>query len=548
MLLKTSLLGMLTLSALSAAAKPGAPGAAPPVDDPAARYGLAWTGALPWDRVVVVTNFAGASWDERFAAAQRAVAEQGGGVVYFPAGDYAFTNTLYLESHVIVRGAAPDQRGVRGETIHGARDLEYRVPTRFMFPRYVFSTNGTGTARDSAFKGIELRDPDRTTHCGVVNVALMHGHVHFGCDVYEAQRFIDGFATYGRNHIVYGCRITNAAILDPRLPRDWQKPWQRWTHRHRAAIDIRAAANVLVANNQIPESTDADFMMAGYRIRTGNQREPWREDAGEQQLGYGTRDDIAFRYDNRPGIYVNYGAVEGTPESHPHAFAPGIDIRENYVFCYGCLAIGFSGDGTHCGLNTIRYPPDAYLPIFDGETDSHFTNNNRAIEARGWRWTIVGNDYEVYSNLQFNPGQFGGHYGDCEGIMHEAHNNVSIKDSRLLYNVGNRYLCLWRVPVDGLEIRGNIIRVPSLDRGGKPAICVQGQKHRSTEMYEIRNCRIEDNACEGGIRLHGIDAGGNVVRNNRNLGPEPTLFERSVENVTREANENYQETDRISYR
>jgi hypothetical protein len=254
-----------------------------------------------------------------------------------------------------------------------------------------------------------------------------------------------------------------------------------------------------------------------------------------------------FRYDNRPGIYVNYGTVTGTPETHPQCYAKGIDIRENYVFCYGCLAIGFSGDGTYCGSNTIRYKPMAYLPIFDGESDSHFTNNNRAIEARGWRWTVAHNDYEVYSNTQYTK-QFGGHYGDCEGLMHESHCNTSIKGSRLLYNIGNRYICMWRVPVDGLEIRGNIIRTGLIRRGAKPAICVQGQVHREKTLHPIKDCHIINNITDGGMRLHGKDGGGNIVRGNRHIGPEPASFELSIEDAVVEDNENYVVTDKLTYR
>jgi hypothetical protein len=509
-----------------------------PTNNPAARYRIAWTDEAKWAQVAVVTNYAGASWDERFAAAQADLTAKGGGVVYFPPGVYAFTNTLRLESHVIVRGGAPAARGVRYERVASARDGEYQPSTRFEFPKFEPRCEGAGTPVSSAFKGIELRDPDTTTHCGVVEIELSHGHIKFGCDVYEIDaKFAPGFRNYGRNHIVYGCRLTHAAIQDPRLPKAWQEPWQRWTHRHNAAIDVRAAANVLVANNQIPESGSGDFPMPGFKIRKGNA------DTG----AIFTRDDIVFRYDNRPGIYVNYGTVQGTPETHPHCFAKGIDIRENYVYCYGCLAIGFSGDGTFCGLNVVRYKPGSYLPIFNGETDSHFTNNNRAIEARGWRWTIAHNDYEVYSNTQYT-GEFGGHYGDCEGIMHEAHCNTSIKGSRLLYNVGNRYLCMWRVPMDGLEIRGNIIRLATTGAGGKPAICIQGQVHRADTLHPIRDVCIVDNVTEGGIRLHGLDAGGNLVRGNRHVGPEPASIERTIQGAAIENNENYVVTDRLTYR
>jgi hypothetical protein len=532
------LLAAALASCFGAAGRAWAAPAPIPTNNPAARYGIAWTAEPAWARVVVVTNYAGASWDERFAAAQADLVAKGGGVVYFPPGVYAFTNTVRLESHVVVRGGPPGAKGVRYETVVSARDGEYAPSTRFQFPAYAPKCEGAGTPVASAFKGIELREPDKTTHCGVVNLDLDRGHIKFGCDVYEIdQTFAPGFKAYGRNHIVYGCRLTNTAVQDPRLPKEWQEPWQRWTHRHQAAIDIRAAANVLVANNRIPESEPADFPMPGFKIRQGNAT------SGPIVA----RDDVVFRYDNRPGIYVNYGTVQGTPETHPHGFAPGIDIRENYVYCYGCLAIGFSGDGTFCGLNVVRYKPGRYLPIFNGETDSHFTNNNRAIEARGWRWTIAHNDYEVYSNTQYT-GEFGGHYGDCEGLMHEAHCNTSIKGSKLLYNVGNRYLCVWRVPMDGLEIRGNIIRLATTDAGAKPAICIQGQVHKANTLHPIKDVHIVDNVTEGGIRLHGEDAGGNLIRGNRNVSPGPGSIELTIKGAVVEGNENYQVTDKLTYR
>jgi len=522
-------MGVLILTAATAIAAPKKPEPPPPppTNNPVARYSIPWTEQAKWAQLVVITNYSGKSWDEKFEAAQADIVKKGGGVVYFPVGVYEFGDTIKLESHVIIRGATP--KGIRT-----ARDGEFKPPARFDFPKFEPNCKGKGTPKDSAFKGIELKEPNETTHCGVVNIDLRHGHIRFGCDVYQGAQFKENFKTYGRNHIVYGCRLTHAAILDPRLPKEWQEPWQRWTHRHNAAIDIRAAENVLVANNSIPESgyhdKPNDFPMPGFKIQSGGK--------------VVTRDDIVFRYDNRPGIYVNYGGVSGTPETRPECFAPGIDIRENYIYCYGCLAIGFSGNGTYCGSNRIRYDPKSYLPVFNGETDSHFTNNNRAIEARGWRWTMAHNDYEVYSNTQYT-GQFDGHYGDNEGLMHESHDNVSIKDSKLLYNVGNRYLCMWRVPVDGLEIRGNIVRTARRSQaGGQAAITVMGRQHRGAKKpLSIKNLQIIDNITDGtGIHVRGINDGNIVIKGNRHAGPEPGSLSVSMVNcddVTVGDNANY---------
>jgi hypothetical protein len=73
---------------------------ASPVDDPvAAHYAArpeavpAWVRALPWSRVVSMADYPGAA-DERLAAAQRTLADQGGGVVFFPAGVYRFDHDI----------------------------------------------------------------------------------------------------------------------------------------------------------------------------------------------------------------------------------------------------------------------------------------------------------------------------------------------------------------------------------------------------------------------------------------------------------------------
>ena len=91
--------------------------------------------------------------------------KQGGGVVYFPAGVYAFNDMIRLESHVIIRGATPN--GMRT-----ARDGEYKPPARFKFPKYVPKCEGDGSPKESAFKGIELKEPNKTTHCGVINIDI----------------------------------------------------------------------------------------------------------------------------------------------------------------------------------------------------------------------------------------------------------------------------------------------------------------------------------------------------------------------------------------
>lgn len=466
-----------------------------PTENPAARYKLAWTDGAKWNQVVSIEDFKGKDWIEKIDKAQDALAKKGGGVVYFPAGKYKISDTIKLKSNIIIRGATP-------ERVKDARRDDYAPPTKFIFPTYKPSFGGEGTPIDTAFKGVELADMNKDTHCGIVNIDLDHGHIHFGVSVYDNKQFVENFATYGRNHIIYGCRVSSAAVTDPSIPKDFQHKWQRWTFRHRGAIDIRAAANVLIANNRIPESRKDNFTMKTYKVYAGTGRKTTKEI------------EVEFKYDNRPGIYMNYGNVKGTPETDPTCFVKGLDIRENYVHCDGCLAIGFSGDGTYCGFNVVRYGKDVYLPIYNGYNESHYVNNVRAVEMRGWRWTVEGTDYKVYRNI-FDK-KTGNSYNDGEGLMHEQHSNVDIRDSKLINNKGNSYLCLWRAPMNGLLIKGNEIDTPNTMWG---AICVNGRTHKSKQLLTVKNVHIVDNVTKrAGIMMMGKDGENNIIKGNRHEG------------------------------
>lgn len=509
-----------------------------PFDNPVrTRFGddvALWTDTFQWQNVVNINDFEGEDWVERFNKAQEQLKTTGGGVIFFPSGTYHFKESLLLQSNMVIRGEEPKQ-------IRDAWDGEYTLTTRFEFPEYSPNIGGDHNRVESAFKGIRLQNPHSTTHCGVVNVDVNHGHIKFGADIYNIKAFVDNFDTYGRNHLVFGCIIRNAAIADPTIPREWQKPWQIWTHRHNAAIDIRAAENVLVANNRIPQSGDEDFLMPGYVVKAGSTNEGKTIE----------REDVTFRYDNRPGIYVNYGSVTGSPEEAPHCYIKGIDVRDNYIYNYGCMGIGVSGDGAYVGGNVIRFGAGNYLPIYNGVNMSHHVNNNRAIELRALRWTVEYNNYEVYSNTQPDTTEYLGRYNDGEGIMHEQHDNVPmIIDSKLRYNVGNRYLSIWRTPVDGLEIVGNIIRTSPNDMAftNSPAICIQGQVHLTDSLLPVRNVKIIGNITGGtGIRMLGLDKGGNRIENNHHFGPGEGLLELSMPEIPVDNNGNYTITQKIRY-
>ncbi len=351
-----------------------------PQGEPLGAMKLGWTGQLKWSRVVDVSRVAGESTDEKLATAQTMLAMNGGGVAYFPAGTYRFRESIKLLDGVVLRGAEPG-------AITSAQNEKYALPTKFEFPKYEFSPEGDGTPILSAFKGIYLAEPATASNVGVVDIDINRGHIHFHDDGSEAHRA-------GRNRVVFGCILQNSAVADSAVQnvKINQKAWQRFTARHHAAIDVQAEANILIANNRLPKSGDDNFTMKGLVLLDTKKKET-------------TADGIVFDYDNRPAMYVNHygtggadgGGPDGTPDTHPHGFRTGVEIRDNFIFNTGRMGIGFCGDGVRCVNNVIRFADDVWRPTATGQqlTSGASTNDNRANEMRGWRWVVDGNDCRV---------------------------------------------------------------------------------------------------------------------------------------------------------
>ena len=250
--------------------------AAAPTNDPAAKLGFAWTAKLRWEHVLDVTSVAGAGefWDARIEAAQTALAAKGGGVLFFPAGTYRLKEDLKLRSGIVLRGAEPT-----GAT--AASDEKFSPPSKLEFPRYVPTFTGSGTPKETAFKGIVLAEPASAANCGVVHLDLNHGYINLP-ETEDHQ--------CGANRLVLGCVVRNAAGVMAEVPsaKDNQPAWLRYTHKFRAAIRVHASEHALIANNRIPRSGEANFVMKDYPL----------EDRAKKLVLF----DLLFDYDNRPGI------------------------------------------------------------------------------------------------------------------------------------------------------------------------------------------------------------------------------------------------------
>jgi len=481
-----------------------------PTNNPTAHLKIEWTGKINWDSVVNIQDFAGEDWTEKLDKAQTKVQDAGGGVVYFPPGTYRFDDSLYLKTGVVIRGATP--RGAAS-----AREDKYDPPTRFEFPKYSPVLKGDGAPIDTAFKGIYLENPQQGSHCGVVNIAINRGHIHFS----ETEQH-----ECGSGRLVYGCVLRNAAVADPRVPdTKFQPKWVRFTSRHHAAIDVKGE-NVLIANNRLPKSGDDNFTMKDFPLKArGNAIEKF---------------DVVFDYDNRPAMYINHYCIggpggsgnDGTPESHPYGFRKGTVIRDNYIYNTGRMGIGFAGDGTVCANNIIRIEKDVWRPTTTGhnKTFGSSTNDNRAVEMRGWRWVVDGNDYVVHSNWAADRGYL---INDGEGLMHEDHCNSDLRGSRLTNNKGNAYLSIYKCGIiDGLVVEGNDIRV-------RRGVAIMVVSNRNSGPAACRNVTIAENTTAGGgILIAGEPAANNVVKNNRHEDDKKSVI-RNGASAKVSGNKNY---------
>ena len=464
----------------------------------------AWVAALPWAREVTLSADPALPIDAPLAAAM-AQAAITGGVVRIPAGSWTVADDIRIPSGVILRGVAGDPPA-----------------TQLAFPRYAFSAEGAGTPISSAFKGIHLADPAAGHDAGVIDLDCQFGHIAFGQAADLGERIAAGSAP--RRLLVAGCRLRFAAMPDPAIPMamrpgddaPFQHAWQRWTHRHAAAITAWAGSDVLIAGNHLPIDASANATQRGYRLAAACPEGKWTAEA--KRLAVLER-DIVFDYDNRPGIAVNHVAAgrqldiwNTALEPRPAATATGIVIAANRIAGTGGGGIRVAGDGARVSGNDIVSPPGIVRPTARGYQLDRFSNNIRAIELRGWRWQVVGNTYAVHSNLA----EGGGRYNDGEGIMHEAWENVGVRDSLLRGNRGNAYLCLWRVPIDGLRIEDNTVdRIHVLaETNAKPPV-----------PLVVRGLVISGNrtghALErgGGITVRGAVGAESRIAGNRHLVP-----------------------------
>lgn len=466
-------------SALSLAA------AADPTDNPVATCydgpeGYpAWTDRIPWQRVINMRTYdQGKTNFEKFESARDELAAQGGGVLYYPAGTYDFTQMpadgptgrgLMLKSGVVIRGETPPGKP-------WARDGKLELATKFIFgfqkrrggevPR-AWNLIGLAPGKGQGVKDVQ--------DVGIAWVELTGAVVYFGPDVqwgptwdsakswlsrrvapawakrvpdgqHPLDPFVGGETKYlgmGRGRLVFGCSLLDSCVTCDYLSLGAADDFH--TERFTGRIGVYGS-EAFVANNFLPAS---------------------RKNFKYQQGG---RTDL-FDYGKTMGLDVNKDLLGWVRDDGkcPGYFAAGVVVRDNWVFNHGHKGYNLSGNwGTfvrnHNERKFLESGDDVYglgggwTLTLDGKDVAKGASDNlaRAFDLAGKNLWI---DHNTFNNCGSEPGN------DGEGILCQLHGGTHLYSWAITHNTYDRqrgepsYLGGWDVNCLGLLIAFN--KIPS---------------------------------------------------------------------------------------
>lgn len=497
---------------------------APPTANPVStRYGntYPWSANVPWHRVFDIEAYGGVA-DGRtdnvaaFVRARDAAFVAGGGVVYFPAGDYVFSDSIALRDGVVIRGDP--------SPVGDARTAAFDPPSNLRFPRYVPSTSGAGTPNSTAFKRIGTASPQTDCRIGLVDVDVDRAAIHI---------VGDGLTNTNRDIVVMGVRTNNVAEPDPSVPRAtialnggpnvaFQHAWQRHSYRFACNVRVQADANVLIANTRHNDRVTDDFEQPGYvALDTGV--------TPNRLVALAQPGQARFSYTNHYVISVNRSkqggfAIAATPTTEPSLFRPGIAVRDNWCFHTMRVAIHAAGRGLVIQDNVVRDQPSKTWwlhPAGQRLVSNSATLENRAIDWSGDNVTVIGNDYRVYRHrLRDGP-----YYSvDGEGILiQECCGGSLVRGVMIANNTGNAYIGIYKTrDVFDAVIAGNRL--------------IRDNPHTSTDIYVnantnstpygVQRCVIQANTLDSGDIVFfgsGTAGVGNRIDGNRCIATTGTI-------------------------
>ncbi|MCC5808392.1 MAG: hypothetical protein JJU00_18840 [Opitutales bacterium] len=491
---------------------------AQPTDNPVTASGIdlggydgTWTdGMVDWTNVLTTAASPGGA--DVTALVQTEIfdlSEAGGGVLYFPAGTYHFSDDLFLADGVVLRGATPAASNAVGSyTGDPVRvyNPTYAPATRFQFPFYqhsIFNNMRPGDAdsiRDQFFKRIEvgkrgfdeneneiiLPDATHASNLGIVNIDIDSAFISIndrGADQTWGTS-IPKNAITAQNILVFGNRINNAFVPEPGIPTANQNAWQIWPTRTRAKIDAVTAGNTLICNNAVMDKHYRYHVLGDDSVNVMDIRaigdsaaqleESYLNNNGERILAGGSGldwfdPDTGFAHDwifpsdgysIRLNHVLNYTTAHAAPQE-PSKHREGMGLINNFTF--GTTRVGIMGAGNGLVLhNNVRVdflPSQTKWEFINEQGTARITNNSATQENRGIDVT-GGHDVRITSNyVQVRRGTFASGYLTIDGeglLLQESSSthhptNWLIKDNTL-----HSYIGIYRVIYsNGVEFVNN---------------------------------------------------------------------------------------------
>ena len=477
------------------------PEAEPPRDNPVRTFydGAAgypgWTDRIDWERVIDMSVYAGGANDfEKFENARDELHAQGGGVLYYPAGDYYFDEPqlpmdgpsgrgLMLKEGVVIRGEAPVGKP---EATSGTLEL----PTRFHFgfqTRTGVEPTPTGEIpRDWNMIGLW---PDAATgeslqevnDVGIVWVHLKGATIYWGGDVawgatyasaggWKSDRvktawqggqprglhpidFIVGapvgtpYLGHGNGRLVMGCVIEDACVLNDIVMENRNNgknfgPNGYYMYKFGGRIQIYGN-DVAVMNNLLPMSQKA-FL---FRQTVGHNP----QQSEDQNRWINQEETVLFDYNYTTGISVNKETVNLFTNTDAAFFGENVVVRDNRVFNHGRKGFNLSGKwmlvenninerlyfGTAVpvqyglGEGLTHYPTlDGYVQAKSGGSGSISDTLSRAFDLAGGPLWITGSQYGGPLGSTHSLGN------DGEGILAQVHGGTHMHSWAITHNTG----------------------------------------------------------------------------------------------------------------
>lgn len=500
----------------------------PPTDNPVATFYCddagypGWSDQIAWSNVIDMKAFAkGKTEFERFEYARDQLAAQGGGVLYYPAGTYDFSDGpfdgpggrgLMLRGGVVIRGQAP-----AGKPLATSGKLE--LPTKFVFG-FKQRKNAVDvgrssikpeTPRDWNLIGL-LPEPGKrigdVENVGIAWVHLVGGVVYFGPDIAWGKTWAtaeswkspyvkrawagrkpdgahpwDPFAGGGKEtagigtgRLVFGCKLEHAAVVNDAVKMgrpDYPDGFgEDGFYMHKFGARIGAYGNhVFVANNCLPISRGRNFK---YRQTT---RRTFPAGKGNS-MGFDPPHEatVFFDYNKTVAVQINktmLGMTKSSPTGRAGKgfFAEGVTVIDNFVYNNGHKGFDVSGNWVTVARNhnerqMLREGKDpegigGWELTLDGHLESSPGGNGAISDNLSRAFDLAGKNVWVHRNTFNNLGSEPGN--DGEGILCQAHGGSQIYSWAITYNRHDKghgetgYIGGWDVNTAGALFGWNVL-------------------------------------------------------------------------------------------